>query len=564
MRHDGRRRGRSEGESEVGRTEVGCLTRCFSCAASFRARSATRSAPRCVRCSPRSSAGARDASGGRREAARLYVAPSIGHDRRRAGASAAIVGRGHARSRSASSNATRSSLHRPPSRRRARLHARGDRHAGAVHGGEPDDLRRRPLYPAPAAALPRRRIVSSPIYNTYPRANVMDDGASVANYYERRGHITALSRRVASIETTASSSARRARTEREFVMRVTPDFFATLGVTPALGRAFARGGDDARRDRAVVLSGRIGASSSARRSRASSDSRSASTAPSCTDRRRPAAREFRFLSSQARLFLPLASGTTTTRASARRHWGSSSRMVARPRARTRRSSDAQAQIDARQRDRSSAADPQGGDDGERGLPVGRRSASRAARGGGAADPPAAPGGRRRCCSSIGLVNVGEPAPGARRQPQLRAGGAPRDRRARRHIVAAVLAESAAAERRRHGGRCPVSRQAGVALLGTLGANRLPLGSPRSRSTPPAVIARPRRGAVRLRPRRSARVVARRRCGPRGRRRAARRHARRHAEPRMPADAPRHPRRADRRCRSCCSSARRSSASRCTR
>jgi hypothetical protein len=30
------------------------------------------------------------------------------------------------------------------------------------------------------------------IYNTYPRANVMDDGASVANYYERRGHIRAL------------------------------------------------------------------------------------------------------------------------------------------------------------------------------------------------------------------------------------------------------------------------------------------------------------------------------------------------------------------------------------
>src|SRR4051794_37762568 len=75
------------------------------------------------------------------------------------------------------------------------------------------------------------------IYNTYPNAGVENDGSSFTNYYERRGNIPAL----------ASLSIYReggevvgdpGSTEQIAVMRISPDFFATLGVNHALGRTF--------------------------------------------------------------------------------------------------------------------------------------------------------------------------------------------------------------------------------------------------------------------------------------------------------------------------------------
>src|SRR3954454_24789614 len=93
-----------------------------------------------------------------------------------------------------------------------------------------DSILLRPL-PFPDA----ERLVT--IYNTYPRANVMDDGASIANYYERRGGIAALTG-VSLYRDDAVIVGEAGSTEREFVMRVSPDFFATLGISPALGRAF--------------------------------------------------------------------------------------------------------------------------------------------------------------------------------------------------------------------------------------------------------------------------------------------------------------------------------------
>ena len=75
------------------------------------------------------------------------------------------------------------------------------------------------------------------IFNTYPKAGVERDGSSLTNYYERRGNIPGFS----------SLSIFRYRTEvvgepgstqQEKVMRISPEFFTTLGTGPVMGRSF--------------------------------------------------------------------------------------------------------------------------------------------------------------------------------------------------------------------------------------------------------------------------------------------------------------------------------------
>src|SRR6202045_4805553 len=73
------------------------------------------------------------------------------------------------------------------------------------------------------------------IFNTYPKAGVKNDGSSITNYYERRGNIPAfesVSVYLSRSEVVGESGA----TEQLEVMRVSPEFFTTLGVRPALGR----------------------------------------------------------------------------------------------------------------------------------------------------------------------------------------------------------------------------------------------------------------------------------------------------------------------------------------
>ena len=65
------------------------------------------------------------------------------------------------------------------------------------------------------------------IYNTYPKAGVPDDGASVANYYERRGSVPAFSA-VALYREGSALVGQPGATEREPVMRVTPLSAITL------------------------------------------------------------------------------------------------------------------------------------------------------------------------------------------------------------------------------------------------------------------------------------------------------------------------------------------------
>ena len=75
------------------------------------------------------------------------------------------------------------------------------------------------------------------MFNTYPKAGVERDGSSVANYYERRGNIAAF----ASLSLFRYGTAivgEPGATQREDVLRVSREFFTTLGVGPDLGRAF--------------------------------------------------------------------------------------------------------------------------------------------------------------------------------------------------------------------------------------------------------------------------------------------------------------------------------------
>jgi len=75
------------------------------------------------------------------------------------------------------------------------------------------------------------------LYHSYPKANVARDLASLTSYYERRGHIPAFSS-LSAISQTSSVIGETGATTIENVGRVTPEFFATLGVEPVMGRAF--------------------------------------------------------------------------------------------------------------------------------------------------------------------------------------------------------------------------------------------------------------------------------------------------------------------------------------
>lgn len=75
------------------------------------------------------------------------------------------------------------------------------------------------------------------MYNTYPKAGVMRDGSSITNYYERRGQIDAVES-LALVNHGTAVVGEAGATRREFVSRVSPEFFETLGSSPVLGRSF--------------------------------------------------------------------------------------------------------------------------------------------------------------------------------------------------------------------------------------------------------------------------------------------------------------------------------------
>ena len=145
------------------------------------------------------------------------------------------------------------------------------------------------------------------IFNTYPKAGVENDGASLTNYYERRGNIPAFSS-LSIFRDFSEVVGETGAAEQTEIMRVSPDFFATLGVNLAMGRTFTE-------DEAEIAKGKGAGvaivTDAYWRQRLNSD-------PNVLDRdirvntmpRKIVGvlpPDFRFLSSEARLFLPIRS-----------------------------------------------------------------------------------------------------------------------------------------------------------------------------------------------------------------------------------------------------------------
>ncbi len=179
------------------------------------------------------------------------------------------------------------------------------------------------------------------IYNTYPKAGVENDGSSVTNYFERRGNIPALSS-LSIFLNRSEPVGEPGSTEQEEIMRVSSDFFTTLGVGLAMGRSFEEA--DMANDAAVVI-----VTDGFWRQRLNSDPNvlghdlRVNGIPRKIIGVLPP--DFRFLSSEARLYLAYKSGPEQRGPQARHSGGGAIQMIARlkPGATI---AEAQSQIDA--------------------------------------------------------------------------------------------------------------------------------------------------------------------------------------------------------------------------
>lgn len=183
------------------------------------------------------------------------------------------------------------------------------------------------------------RLVS--IYNTYPKAGVENDGSSLTNYYERRGNVAALeslSIYMERAETVGDPGA----LEQEEVIRISPEFFATLGVNPVIGRSFTEE-ETAAQTNVVILTDAFW------RQRLDGDRNVLGREIRINGIPRTIVGvlppDFRFLSSEGRVLLPIKSDVDQRGAKARHSGGGGTHMIARlkPGATI---AEAQAQIDA--------------------------------------------------------------------------------------------------------------------------------------------------------------------------------------------------------------------------
>ena len=183
------------------------------------------------------------------------------------------------------------------------------------------------------------------IFNTYPKAGVENDGSSLTNYYERRGNIPAFSS-LSIFRDFSEVVGETGAAEQTEIMRVSPDFFATLGVNLAMGRTFTE-------DEAEIAKGKGAGvaivTDAYWRQRLNSDPNvlgrdiRVNTMPRKIVGVLPP--DFRFLSSEARLFLPIRSRLEERTPQQRHSGGGGTHMIARlkPGATI---AEAQSQIDA--------------------------------------------------------------------------------------------------------------------------------------------------------------------------------------------------------------------------
>ncbi len=179
------------------------------------------------------------------------------------------------------------------------------------------------------------------IFNTYPKAGVENDGSSLTNYYERRGNIAALeslSIYMERAETVGEPGSMR----QEEIVRISPEFFTTLGVSPALGRNFTEG-ETAAQENVVILTDAFWRQGFASDPNVLGRDTRINGIPRKIVGVLPPA--FRFLSSETRVFLPIKSDVEQRGPKARHSGGGGTHMIARlkPGATI---AEAQAQIDA--------------------------------------------------------------------------------------------------------------------------------------------------------------------------------------------------------------------------
>jgi predicted permease len=91
------------------------------------------------------------------------------------------------------------------------------------------------------------------MYFVYPKLPSAQPGASVTNYYERRGRIPAIAS-LSAIDENKTVVGESGSTTIEKLGRITPEFFRTLGVAPFMGRAFTEAEMTYQTDHEAMLS----------------------------------------------------------------------------------------------------------------------------------------------------------------------------------------------------------------------------------------------------------------------------------------------------------------------
>ncbi|MBI3130800.1 MAG: ABC transporter permease [Acidobacteria bacterium] len=164
------------------------------------------------------------------------------------------------------------------------------------------------------------------LYNSYPKASVENDGASIPNYYERRGALPAFSG-LAIFRHEAALVGEVGATQHEEVTRVSPDFFSTLGTAPALGRAFLEAETLGSADDVAILSHTYWRRHFNADPTILGRTVRVGGVPKTVVGVLPSG--FRFLSSEAGLFLPFSSEASARQSSQRHSGGGAIRMIAR-------------------------------------------------------------------------------------------------------------------------------------------------------------------------------------------------------------------------------------------
>lgn len=181
------------------------------------------------------------------------------------------------------------------------------------------------------------------LYNTYPKAGVPRDGADIADYYEFRGQIPAFSS-LSLYSFGAATVGKAGSALREPIARITPEFFATLGKGPAIGRAFTDAEMTYQTDNVAILSDGYWKEHFNADPHAIGQKVWVDGFPKTVVGVLPSG--FRFLSSDSQLYLPLSSSPEQRTIADRHSGGNVVQMVARLKPGAT-AAQAQAEIDAK-------------------------------------------------------------------------------------------------------------------------------------------------------------------------------------------------------------------------